>query len=175
MEPIVRTAREDDAPDVARIGTASMRAQYQGLVDPVAVEAAIAQSYSLDALVDCIDRCSRSRTAQFLVAELDDTVAGYLHFDDFGPEPELHRIYVDPTVRRSGVGSLLLAELHARLPTPAHYMLLVLEGNDRAITFYQRHGFDIDAQVDGLDYYRDRMGVTFPEGTRPFQLVLMRR
>lgn len=175
MEPIVRTASEQDAPDIARIGSSSMRAQYRGLVDPVAVEAAIAQSYSLDALINCVQRCSRSQTAHFLVAELDGTVAGYLHFDDFGPEPELHRIYVDPTVRRSGVGALLLTELHARLPTQLHYMLLVLEGNDRAITFYQRHGFDIDAHVDGLTYYRDHMGVTFPEDTRPFQLVLMRR
>lgn len=175
MEPIARTAREHDAPDIARIGTAAMRAQYRGLVDPGAVEAAVTQSYSLDALRTCIDRCDRSETAHFLVAEIEGSVVGYLHFDDFGPEPELHRIYVDPSVRRSGVGALLLTELHARLPIEASYMLLVLAGNDRAIAFYQRHGFTIDAHVDGLTYYRERMGVTFPEDTEPFQLVLMRR
>jgi hypothetical protein len=27
----------------------------------------------------------------------------------------------------------------------------------------------------GLEYYRERMGVAFPEGTEPFELVLMRR
>lgn len=175
MEAAVRTASEDDAADIARIGSSSMRAQYHGLVDPAAVEAAITQSYSLDPLAACIDRCSRSETAHFLVAEVDGTVVGYLHFDDFGPEPELHRIYVDPKVRRGGIGALLLSELHARLPPQMHYMLLVLEGNDRAIAFYQRNGFDIDVHVDGLTYYRDRMNVTFPEDTQPFRLVLMRR
>lgn len=175
MEPAVRTATKDDAADISRIGSASMRAQYRGLVDPAAVEAAVAQSYSLDSLATCIDRCSRSEAAHFLVAEDDGTVVGYLHFDDFGPEPELHRIYVDPDARRGGIGALLLNELHARLPPQVHYMLLVLEGNDRAIAFYQRHGFDIDLHVDGLTYYRDRMNVTFPEDTQPFRLVLMRR
>lgn len=129
-----------------------MRVQYQGLVDPVAVETAVAQTYSLGALVNCMDRCSQSRNAHFLVAQVDGSVVGYLHFDDFGPDPELHRIYVDTNVRRSGVGALLLNELHARLPQQLHYMLLVLEGNDRAIAFYQRHGFKIEAQVNGLAY-----------------------
>ena len=41
MEPIVSTVREHNAPDIARIGSSSMRSQYQGLVDPVAVNAAI--------------------------------------------------------------------------------------------------------------------------------------
>lgn len=45
----------------------------------------------------------------------------------------------------------------------------------RAVAFYEHHGFDVDVHVDGLSYYRDHMGVTFPEDTRPFRLVLMRR
>ena len=143
-----------------------MRAQYQGLVDPVAVESAIAQTYSLDALIDCMHRCSQSQTAHFLVAEVEGTVVGYLHFDDFGPDPELHRIYVDTSVRRSGVGARLLNELHARLPRRSHYMLLVLAGNDRAIAFYQRHAFKIEAHVDGLapSAGRTTRGDTSPAG-----------
>ena len=42
------------------------------------------------------------------------------------------------------------------------YLLLVLEGNDRAIAFYRQHGFVVDDHVDGHSYYRDHMGVTFP-------------
>jgi ribosomal protein S18 acetylase RimI-like enzyme len=65
-------------------------------------------------------------------------------------------------------------ELHARLDDP-HYMLLVVAGNHRAVAFYQRHGLQIERRVDGLRYYRERMGVAFPGGTEPFDLVLMRR
>jgi ribosomal protein S18 acetylase RimI-like enzyme len=119
----------------------SMRA-HRGLVDPAAVEAAIDQSYSLAALTTCMDRCTASQGAHFLVAELDDAVVGYLHFDDFGPEPELHRIYVDPDGRGHGVGAALLFELHSRLPARMPYMLLVMEGNDHAVAFYEHHGFE---------------------------------
>jgi ribosomal protein S18 acetylase RimI-like enzyme len=99
---------------------------------------------------------------------------GYLHFDCFGPEPELHRLYVDADQRGGGVGARLMDELHARLDDP-HYMLLVVAGNHRAVAFYQRHGLQIERRVDGLRYYRERMGVAFPGGTEPFDLVLMRR
>jgi ribosomal protein S18 acetylase RimI-like enzyme len=142
MGLVVRDAGEQDAADIARIGSLSMRAQYRELVDPAAVEAAIDQSYSLAALTTCMDRCTASQGAHFLVAELDDAVVGYLHFDDFGPEPELHRIYVDPDGRGHGVGAALLFELHSRLPARMPYMLLVMEGNDHAVAFYEHHGFE---------------------------------
>jgi diamine N-acetyltransferase len=170
----VRQAVAQDAPRIADIGAASMRVQYEGLVDPLAVEAAVVQSYSVAAVASCIELCSRTASAEFLVAEHQSDVVGYLHFDCFGPEPELHRLYVDASQRGGGVGTLLMDELHARLEEP-HYMLLVLAGNDRAVGFYQRHGLEVERRVDGLRYYRERMGVAFPNGTKPFELVLMRR
>jgi ribosomal protein S18 acetylase RimI-like enzyme len=172
---LIRTADLDDAESVSAIGRAAMLAQYDGLVDPVAVEAAVSQTYSVAAIADCVSRCRSADLAEFLIAERDNRVQGYLHFDSFGPEPELHRLYVDGQVRGGGLGGLLMAELHQRLPEDTRYMLLVLEGNDRAVTFYQKHGLRVDEYVDGLTYYQERMGVTFPKGTRPFRLVLMRR
>ena len=172
---LIRTAAPDDAELVSAIGSAAMLAQYDGLVDPVAVQAAVSQTYSVEAIADCVSRCLSADLAEFLVAERDGRVQGYLHFDSFGPEPELHRLYVDGKVRGGGLGGLLMTELHQRLPEDLGYMLLVLEGNDRAVTFYQKHGLHVAEYVDGLAYYRERMGVTFPEGTRPFSMVLMRR
>ena len=172
---VIRTAEPDDAESVSAIGRAAMLAQYAGLVDPLAVQSAVSQTYSVEAISDCVSRCQSADLAEFLVAERDDRVLGYLHFDSFGPEPELHRLYVDGQVRGGGLGGLLMAELHQRLPDDIRYMLLVLEGNDRAVAFYQKHGLHIEEYVDGLAYYRERMGVTFPEGTRPFHMVLMRQ
>ena len=54
-------------------------------------------------------------------------------------------------------------------------MLLVVAGNDRAVRFYERQGLHVSRLVDGLVYYRERMGVVFPPETRPVALVLMRR
>ncbi len=93
----VRPAGARGVHRIAQIGAAAMRAQYEGLVDPVAVESAVAQLYSIDAVADGIGSCSRTQSAEFLVAVGDDGVVGYLRFDSLGPEPELHR-----SLRRGG-------------------------------------------------------------------------
>jgi hypothetical protein len=50
-------------------------------------------------------------------------------------------------------------------------MLLVVAGNDRAVRFYERQGLHVAELVDGLAYYRDRMGVVFPADTASFRLL----
>lgn len=91
----IRVAEPTDASAVASIGSAAMSAQYIGLVDPEAVRAAVLQTYSVESIADCLERCRRADPAAFLVAEREGAIEGFLHFDSFGPEPELHRLYVD--------------------------------------------------------------------------------
>ncbi|MGI8972903.1 MAG: GNAT family N-acetyltransferase, partial [Gaiella sp.] len=85
------------------------------------------------------------------------------------------RIYLYDSERGGGVGGLLMDALHERIGHDAEYMLLVVEGNDRAVRFYERQGLSVAELVDGLAYYAERMGVHYPSGTRPFRFVLMRR
>jgi ribosomal protein S18 acetylase RimI-like enzyme len=172
---LVRDAAGTDADAIAAIGSQAMPAQYAGLVDPAAVAAVITQAYDTSAVAACIDRCQRASDATFLVAERSGQVVGFLHFDSFGPEPELHRLYLELRQRGAGIGTLLMNELHARLPAGLAYMLLVVSGNDRAVRFYERHGLNVARIVDGLAYYSERMGVVFPPEARPVGLVLMRR
>lgn len=171
---IVRSATEKDVSAVADIGAPGMLAQYAGLVDSRAVQAAADQLYAPDAVSDCIARTGSAPDALFLVAERGGRVDGFLHFDSFGPEPELHRLYCSPHARGLGVGGLLMDALHREIAPDLPYMLLVAEGNDRAVAFYERHGLRIEALVDGVRYYAERMGVRFPSDTKPFRLVLMR-
>lgn len=152
-----------------------MPAQYAGLVDPAVIAAAVSQTYAPGAIAECIERCSSAEDANFLVAEWSDHVVGFLHFDAFGPEPELHRLYLDRECRGAGIGSLLMDELHQRVPADLAYMLLVVSGNDGAVRFYRRHGLRVERTVDGLQYYSDRMGVVFPADAPPVRLMLMRR
>jgi GNAT superfamily N-acetyltransferase len=175
-EVLLRKATRGDADAIAAIGREAMPAQYADLVDPAAVEAAVTQTYTPAVVSDCIGRCRGAPDALFLVAEWAGRVVGFLHFDSFGPEPELHRLYLDRRYRGGGIGTMLMNELHGRLPRDnSAYMLLVVSGNERAVRFYERHGLQVAELVDGLVYYRERMGVAFPSGTRPFTLVLMRR
>lgn len=172
---LLRDASAADAAVIAAIGAEAMPAQYAGLIDPAVIAAAVDQTYAPSAIADCIERCSAAEDASFVVAEWSGHVVGFLHFDAFGPEPELHRLYLDRRRRGAGIGSLLMDELHQRVPARLAYMLLVVDGNDGAVRFYRRHGLRVERTVDGLEYYSERMGVVFPADAPPVRLILMRR
>lgn len=169
---VVRDATRGDAEAVSSIGRASMPVQFEGLVDAVVVDAVATQTYEPTAVADCISRCTDDEGAVFLVGEIDGTVAGYLHYDSFGEEPELHRIYIDQGFRSQGVGAALVKALHGRLQ-PASYVLLVVKGNDGAVRFYERHGLIQEDILDGIEHYQ-AAGISFPPNPKPFELVVMR-
>jgi ribosomal protein S18 acetylase RimI-like enzyme len=81
---------------------------------------------------------------EFLVAERDGDVIGYLNFG-VGPRgPELFRVYAHPTAYGTGVGSALLDELHGRIAgRVTRYVLDVHSRNARGRAFYERHGFEV--------------------------------
>jgi ribosomal protein S18 acetylase RimI-like enzyme len=149
-----------------------MPVQFKGLVDAVVVDAVATQTYEPAAVAECISRCAEADGALFLVAEIDGAVVGYLHYDSFGHEPELHRIYLDERSRSLGVGAALVERLHAQV-RPDTYILLVVKGNDGAVRFYERHGLTQEDLLDGISHYEDA-GVSFPPEPKPFQLVVMR-
>jgi ribosomal protein S18 acetylase RimI-like enzyme len=137
---VVRAALVADAPSIAAIGSVAFPAVHNDVVGAEFAAAVVEQTYSLEALTACIERCTAADDAEFLVAERDGEVIGYLHYDSAGAEPELHRIYVDPDKKRGGVGRALMQELHARLEPGAQYILLVAEANTDAQAFDERQG-----------------------------------
>ena len=143
-------------------------------MDPANYTWAVRQWYSDGAIDAALEQAAEDPTAQFLVAEHDGAILGFLLYDERGPEPELHRIYVAGEARGTGVGALLLHELHERLMPDREYVLVVVEGNDDAIRFYRRHGLRQEAWVSGHDYYRHTAGVVFPEQAEDFRCALMR-
>ena len=157
--PHVRVATVEDAPAIGAIGRIGFPAVHDAIVGRAFAAAVVEQTYALDALSECITRCDAADDAIFLVAEVDGAVAGYLHFDSEGPEPELHRIYVDASAKRGGIGSALMRELHAWLPAGSTYILLVAEANTDARAFYERHGLVVDRHVDGNTYYTEAMSI----------------
>jgi diamine N-acetyltransferase len=174
-DPIVRDARSEDAPDIAAIGRLAVPRTYAGLIDDQSVMSAIVeQSYAVDAVRECVDRCARAPDAQFLVAEQGGRIVGFLHYDSEGRDPELHRIYVDPSRKRRGIGSALLEELHARLEPGASYVLMVVAANRAAVSFYERHGLVEAANVNGVAYMHEHMGVEFSPATPEVPALILR-
>lgn len=170
----VRDARRADASAVAAIGKTAVPATYADLCDESVIRSIVEQSYALDALRECISRCTRDADSHFLIAEVSGRVVGFLHYDCDGREPELHRIYLDPARTRRGIGSSLLRELHARLSDGSTYILMVIADNAPAVAFYNHHGLVEQACVDGPTYMHEQMGVDFPAGTPPAPALLLR-
>jgi ribosomal protein S18 acetylase RimI-like enzyme len=170
----IRDAVASDAEGIAAIGRVAFPELHRDALDQATIELVVEQIYSVDALVACIGRCARAEDAHFLVAERGGLVVGYLHYDCHGPEPELHRIYVDPEQKGNGIGSALMRELHQRLAPGASYVLLVLASNTHAIAFYRRHGLQEVAQLNGVEFFREHMDVEFPPGTPEVPAVVLR-
>jgi ribosomal protein S18 acetylase RimI-like enzyme len=171
---VVRAALASDAPSIAAIGSVAFPAVHNDVVGEEFAAAVVEQTYSLEALTACIERCTAAADAEFLVAERDGEVIGYLHYDSEGAEPELHRIYVDPDKKRGGVGRALMQDLHARLKPGAQYVLLVAEANTDAQAFYERHGLVIENRVDGPLYYSAAMALETDAPPPPASALLMR-
>lgn len=172
---LVRDAVPADAGAVAAIGRVGFPMVHETLLGPAATAAVVEQTYAEDAVSRAIERCDAAPDAHFLVAERDGRVAGYLHFDSFGDEPELHRIYVDPGQKGLGVGTALIEELHRRIGPEAEYVLMVAAANRDGIRFYQRHGLVEERRVDGTEFYRRHMGVHFPSDAPRVEALVMRR
>jgi ribosomal protein S18 acetylase RimI-like enzyme len=170
-----RTATVADAPAIAEIGRVAFPPTYAGSLDSAVIETVVAALYTDDAVAATVSASAADPHSRFFVVERDGRVAGFLHYDEQGPEPELHRIYLHPDAIGTGAGSTLMNALHDSLPAEHRYVLLVAAANTTAIAFYRRHGLEIRDSVDGVEYYRTVMGVDIDAGAKPYPAYVMQR
>jgi GNAT superfamily N-acetyltransferase len=139
----LREARRGDELRVAELHVRSWQEAYAGLM-PAEFLAAL----------DPRDRAGRytfdGDDGPTTVLALDGQGA-LLGFTTFGPSRdhdlpehgEVVALYVDPERHRGGIGRLLMAEARRRLLAAGYVdaFLWVLDGNDRARSFYEREGW----------------------------------
>lgn len=166
----VREAEVTDAAAIAALGSEAFRATHIGLLDVRTIDAVIVQTYSVPALTACIAQCAGAPDAFFLVACAESSILGYLHYDNTGDEPELHRIYVTRHKEGTGIGTALLEALHARLPDRASYRVTVAAGNEPALRFYRRRGFTTETRIEEAYY----PGVKLPPTSEPVPVLILR-
>jgi len=162
----VRRAREDDAAGIANVRVETWRTAYAGLMAEnflAALNAADGEQFWRDLIRDLpTDRVP-------WVAEETETgaVVGFEHSgaarDDDAPgnAGEVYLIYVVKECWSRGLGRELMehAERDLRQLGYETALLWVLEGNDRARAFYERHGW----QPDGAREPREFGGVELVE------------
>ncbi len=150
-----RFAAVGDEDALARMHTRSWQAAYRGLLD--------------DSLLDGLDPAERAqefrssldrlahddRGVTWIVAESDGRVVGHVLTQFFGGEARMHQLYLDPDVWGTGIGHALhdmgMRGLHRY--GARHATLDVLDGNQRAIDFYERHGWSLTGSVEHAELF----------------------
>lgn len=130
-----------DIPAIQRVADWSFHAAYDDLLDERLIEAILESWYATERLREQIT----APESVFLVARRGGRVRGYVNIDPHeAPNAYfLSRLYVEPSLWSNGIGSELLNAARRRLDDDrARLELTVIDGNERAITFYERRGFE---------------------------------
>lgn len=154
----IRWATVDDAEGVAVVHVDSWRAAYTGLIDQEVLDRlTVAQRASM--WRTWIERSLAGEPTdgqglpphRLLVAEKDGQVVGWAGFGpgrdaDDAQRGELAGFYAHPSAWSQGVGHALLMRVEDELRAEgwAEAYLWVLDGNERAIRFYERHDWTAD-------------------------------
>ena len=150
MTLTVRVATRDDAASITRVRIDTWRAAYAGLMAQEILDAMDAERETerrlarWDEMHDELHACD-------LLAEIDGVAAGWASIGpsidgDRPRDGQVYAIYARPEHWSRGVGHALLVTAERRLRSSgfrkAH--LWVLDGNERAAAFYERHGWRED-------------------------------
>lgn len=155
-----RFAEPDDAGKLGEVHTRSWQAAYAGLIDEDAL-AALDPAERADNFRDMLPADRRAeRQVTWIVAELDGEIVGHTISQlvpDTG-EAWLHVLYLAPEGWGHGIGYTLhgMAMRGLRRFGATTAKLKVLNGNERAISFYERLGW----AFTGEELEEDWAGVT---------------
>jgi GNAT superfamily N-acetyltransferase len=140
MELKIRRARAADAGQLARVSLQVWDEAYRDVLDP----ALLRRRHDEPVLSRRERWAARLADDHVLVALHDLEVVGFARTTVavIGERQELLGLYTRKPYWRSGLGSRLLERC---LNTRAAH-LWVFEGNERAVRFYERHGFSLDGR-----------------------------
>jgi GNAT superfamily N-acetyltransferase len=108
------------------------------------------EAYIARSLTEEMDRIAAYYGERFWVAVLGDDLAGMFGLEPAGPDAmELRRMYVDPSVRRTGIGRRMLgfAEDECRRLDMRRLELSTSELQPAALALYQHVGYRLVREV----------------------------
>jgi GNAT superfamily N-acetyltransferase len=133
----LRTARADDARDIAEIWHLGWQDGHLGLVPQDLLDVRTEDSFRTRA---------SERASDTTVATVDGVVAGFVVVVD----DEVEQVYVAAAYRGTGVAKVLIAEAERQVRANGHRKtwLAVVAGNARARAFYERAGWIDEGPFD---------------------------
>ncbi len=138
----IRTVDPDDISDIRELLTRTWHATYDGIYGEDRVAALTSGWHSEAALRKRLNK----PYSEFVIADDGENILGvaFASMGDGGDERTafLHQLYVNPDVQGRGAGTALLIEMESAFPAAARMRLEVEEANDKAISFYEKQGYE---------------------------------
>ena len=141
-ELVIRAVRADEIELARNLTNRSWVATYAPLIGEAATCEIIADRHSAKRFASQAAAAAEyGATALFLVAEDSGAIVGHCHaFQDDGFYVD--RLHVAPEHKGNGIGRALIRRVEASRLPGERLWLTVLEGNDDAMAFYRRVGFE---------------------------------
>ncbi|MCE7028268.1 GNAT family N-acetyltransferase [Jiella avicenniae] len=140
MTFFVRTASRSDLQAISDLLGETWHDTYDGIYGPAKVAEITASWHSVTALEPRLTRPE----SEFVVADDGTRLGGVAFAASSDPEKKLvvlHQLYVRPQCQRQGIGRDLLDEIVDAFPDAARIRIEVEAANEKAIRFYETHGF----------------------------------
>lgn len=132
---------------IAEIAHKTWPLTYSEILSPAQLEYMLDAFYSDSALRDNIEKGQ-----EFILAKEADIVLGFASFEHYyeeGNTTKIHKIYILPETQGKGIGKLLIDSM-TQFAKENHSTTLLLNVNrfNKALTFYQKLGFEIIQEID---------------------------
>jgi len=138
---LIRAMTEQDVPAVSKLLGESWRRTYGSIIGQEMTARISDEHHAPDRIAAELADDNRM---SFVAERADGSISGYAMAEmDVAGDVMLDRLHVDSREFGTGLAADLLHAVlaaHAGVPSIA---LEVLEGNDRALAFYRKHGFEV--------------------------------
>lgn len=159
---IIRRAEVRNVPKIIDICSRGWQVTYKDLVPQSYIDQVIAEYYNEERVAkDVLDNSSYYHG--YWVAVKDDNTLGCIGGGiDKQNEGHVYVLYVDPDLKRQGVGSQLLAAFtdyqKDTYSIEQQWITSVMEGNVIGLSFYEKQGFDFQYATES------KQDSSFPRG-----------
>jgi len=137
----IRAMTKDDLAAVSRLLGQSWRRTYSPIMGAEPTARLSDEKHAPERLAA---ELADNNKMSFVAEQADGSIAGYaMAAMDWRGDVMLDRLHIEPAAYGSGLAQDLLHAVLAAHAGIASIALEVIEGNDRAIAFYRKHGFEV--------------------------------
>ena len=141
-----RLAQPEDIPAIYTLAREAWYQTYPSIISTEQIEFMLQWMYGPETIAQ---QLAEGRISWLLLEEVDAQKSTLLGFASFGPHDteqgvqRLHKLYLSPALKGSGLGRALLHEVVRRMPADAQFLELNVNKRNPAFGFYQRMGMEV--------------------------------